>query len=188
VPANTGEKATVVVTAESETPWTSPANSPTQATAQFDVSFNNPCLDTSFVQFQGPTSLPTLEYVPEKGPVTYAAVTPVTFVTTPRVHGLCGDFTLTALYNGAPVTGDPLSYNQGTRQFTASSSDVALVDLKNQQYSLKAELDSYPVATFSTAPSLREDGVINFGDACDDPISFTSVSQSNFDAAANYNN
>jgi len=137
------------------------------------------------VTISGPTTLPALDYVPETGPVTYAAHEGFTVVTVPNEHELCGAIRLTPSLGGQPLDGDPLSYDPATREVTASSDDADLVDTSDT-YAVKAELDAWPVADHPTADSKEPDGPINFGDACDDPITFDAAGQSPFSGAGEY--
>ena len=72
-PAINIETQTVTIKATSKTMYSDPASSPNSASDSFEVTFLNPCIDQNFVTIEGPTSLKTLEYVPEEGPVTFDA-------------------------------------------------------------------------------------------------------------------
>ena len=122
----------------------------------------------------GPDSLDSQTYVPETGPSSFAAHGAFTVTTTPRTHALCGDVALSATLDGAPVDGDPLSYDPASRVFTASSDDVSLVDTQGT-YGVLAQLEDWPVASHATAASKEATGTISFGDACDAPLAFASA-------------
>ena len=65
-------------------------------------------------------------------------------------HTLCGDLSFVAKYDNTLMDGDPMAYNEVTREFTASSSDGTLIGLVDQPYSVEVEFVTYPLSTYST--------------------------------------
>jgi len=66
------------------------------------------------------------------------------------------------------LTGDPLWYVNTQLEFTAQSSQVSLIGTAGE-YSVIAELASYPKAAHETVTTAEATGTINFNDACDTP-------------------
>ena len=101
-----------------------------------------------------------------------------TVVTTPLVgHTLCGDLSFVAKYDNALMDGDPMSYNEVTREFTASSSDGTLIGLIDQPYSVEVEFVTYPLSTYSTVATASAASTIDFINPCLDPFTFTTTTQ-----------
>ena len=107
-------------------------------------------------------------------------------MTEPQTHSLCGEIKYSGKFDGAPVDGDPLSYDATNQEFTADSDDVSLVDT-SETYSVVAELADWLVDNNNpTATTVESSGTINFGDSCDELISFTSNPQTPFSGDGTY--
>ena len=63
------------------------------------------------------------------------------------------------------VDGDPLSYNEANRQFTALSDDDTLYG-QVLPYSVEAEFSTYPKATNPTVSTAEATADVSFGDPC----------------------
>ena len=111
-------------------------------TESFDLTFNNPCIDTDFVTIVAPTFLEQ-DYIINDDPEAFPVHAPFTVSTVPIVHDFCGSLTLVATFNGAPVDGDPLSYSEADRQFTADSDDTTLIG-EIKPFAVNAEFSEYP--------------------------------------------
>ena len=99
-------------------------------------------------------------------------------MTTPVIgHTLCGDFKFVAKYDNALVDGDPLSYNEVTREFTADSDDTALIGLTDMPYSVEVEFKTYPLSTYSTVATASAASTIDFINPCLKPFTFEATTQ-----------
>jgi hypothetical protein len=85
---------------------------------------------------------------------------------------LCGALSYSATYKGEALTGDPLSYNASSREFTAESTNLDLIGTA-EDYAVTAVFAQYSAYTSVTGQS-----VINFDDACETPT-FTTSTQIN---------
>jgi len=180
VPATNSETLTVTVTATSKTRWGAATGAITRD-ATFDVSFTNPCIDTTYVTITGPASLDNIEYTPETGAETYSAHAAFTTnIVSGASHSLCGDITVTGQFDGSDVTGDPLAYNAANRQFTADSTNIAFNDM-TKTYGVTAMFTNWPQTVSNpSAPKATATGNISFKDACDTPSVFTASAAGSF--------
>jgi hypothetical protein len=99
------------------------------ASAQFDLTIKNPCIDPSFAQISK-TSLPqglsyTLTSKPQEDGYTFVH-SPFVFETLPKSHGLCGSLSYSATFDGQPVdeTSAPMRYDSELRTFTVFSENI----------------------------------------------------------------
>ena len=175
VPYTASESQTCKVIATATSIYTTPAV-PLTEEGSFDVTFLNPCVNQAFTVIVEP-ALPRLDYILESGSETFAAHPVFTYTTEKLQHQLCGDFTYTGKFEGTVVDGDPLAYNAGTRQFTADSDDVANLLDQLKDYSVYAEFTDWPLATNPTVDTGETQNEIDFGNACEDPFSFSASAQ-----------
>lgn len=113
-------------------------------TREFDIDFENPCGQASKVFIVGPDSLAEENYFigsPSK-PLTQHGEFSVQ--TSPNTHSLCGGVTVVALYDNAPVDGDPVTYESANRRFVAYSNDQNLIIVGEGEMRLVATLTEYP--------------------------------------------
>lgn len=158
------------------------------------MTYKNPCIDTTKVKINGPTTLATLTYQWGAAAVTTAAFSPLVTVsyTPSSLSTLCGGATVTATYNSVAMTSStqPMAFNSAASTFTLRSTSASTIQT-TKNYSIKAVLTKYPStnASFSTASSLTATGSLKItGDPCDAPLSFTAPTQPNFSASANFAN
>ena len=152
-------------------------------TVDFNVVISDPCEDSTLVAITPPV-LPTLNHIIfDPTASVYAAHDEftVSFTNSPVTNStLCGDISLTGGFNDTtlPVGGDPLSYDSGTRVFTADTDDYTLLDynIGVYNYNVDAELANYPTATYASAASSTATAQITFNDPCDNPFTFDQTS------------
>jgi len=93
-----------------------------------------------------------------------------TVVYTPNAHNLCGAFSYTPLYEGAPLSGDdPVhSYTDSSRTFNFYSTNYDLVG-QTKDYGILAQWATYPTAVFPNASSSLSEGPLTFYPPCLNP-------------------
>ena len=142
----------------------------------FSVTFLNPCIDQAYVTIQAPTYAKKT-YTIDCNAFTFDPEGEFTFVTTPHVgHTLCGDLNYVAKYDNVVMDGDPLVYNEATREFTAFSEDDTLIGLTDKPYSVEVEFVNYPLSTYPTVATNSAASTIDFIDPCLEPFKFESKS------------
>ena len=78
----------------------------------YEVTIKNPCVDKDFVTINAPSILSSETYTIDSGEKIFDEHAPFTVVSTPvGSHGLCGDLSIVAKFDGVNVDGDPLSYD-----------------------------------------------------------------------------
>ena len=77
---------------------------------------------------------------------------------------------MVALYDNAPVTGDPVTYSALERRFTAFSNDQNLITAGEGEMRLVATLSEYPVGPQNPDVTKKEAfGKLLFNNPCDTP-------------------
>ena len=151
----------------------------TPYTQKFDLTIKNPCIDQEFVRILAPT-LAKKTYIIDSEPFTFDPEGEFTVETEPVVgHTLCGDFKFVAKFANQVVTGDPLSYNDATREFTADSEDGNLLTDPEQPYSIEVEFLTYPLSTYPTVDTASAASTIEFINPCLKPFKFEPREQTN---------
>ena len=98
-------------------------------TESFKLTIKNPCIDQAYVTIDAPTYTKKT-YIIDSVVDPFDPEGEFTVETWPVVgHTLCGDLSFVAKYDNALMDGDPMAYNEVTREFTASSSDGTLIGL-----------------------------------------------------------
>ena len=72
------------------------------------------------------------------------------------------------------MNGDPLAYNEVTREFTADSDDGSLISLIDPPYSVEVEFVTYPLDTYPTVATASAASTIDFINPCLVPFTFES--------------
>jgi len=109
-----------------------------------NIIIQNPCLNANYVSIQAAT-LADLEYTVGSGAQTYAPHSAFQVVTVPITHTLCGNLVYQPLYNGQPLDGNVLSYNEPSREFTVSTDDSGMSG-QIVPYSIIGTLVNYPTS------------------------------------------
>ena len=131
------------------------------------MTFANPCINPDYVYIEAPT-LVDYDYFIYAAAEVLDAHEPFELVTVPVEHSLCGGLTFVAKFDGNPVTGAVLTYDESARQFTLQSDDENLFKVV-RTYSVEAELTLYPAASYPTAATARAIADIFFDNPCEDP-------------------
>ena len=97
-------------------------NTPVAITKKFQVTFNNPCIDTDFVNIVA-QPLDRLSYVLDSGRQTYDPHAEFLVETEPIDHNYCGTVLYEAVIGGSDEAQAAISYNGGSREVTASSAN-----------------------------------------------------------------
>ena len=109
--------------------------------------------------------------------VIYTAHEDYRVVTDPAEHGLCGEVVSLGFYDDSLANGKPLTYDATNQQFTADSDDTALNGM-TKNYSVRSELEDYPLSLFPDAPNLVKTSTITFDiNVCQPPTKFEATEQ-----------
>lgn len=136
---------------------------------KFDLNFNNPCIDTEFVNILPPNPLlQDQDYIIHATAELFPVHEPFKVSTVPIGHEFCGDLTIVAKFNDFVIDGnnsDPLTYNEANRQFTAFSDNADLI-LDIIPYSLEAEFKDYPKRNNPTVSTAETRANVEFDNPC----------------------
>ena len=97
-------------------------NTPVAITKNFQVTFNNPCIDTEFVNIVA-QPLDRLSYVLDSGMRTYDPHAEFLVETEPIDHSYCGILLYEAVIGGSDEAQAAVSYNDSSREVTVSSTN-----------------------------------------------------------------
>ena len=75
------------------------------------------------------------------------------------------------------MNGDPLAYNEVTREFTADSDNGSLISLIDPPYSVEVEFVNYPLDTYPTVATASAASTIDFINPCLKPFTFEATTQ-----------
>ena len=166
-----GQTQTCTVTATSKSMYGT--NNAATSSVDFDVTFENPCVDTDFVNIEAPGTLSDLEYPITSGAKQYTHEA-FTVSTVPFSHDICGDLTCTTKYNSVVVgaSDTPFAYSDPANdEITINSNDANLIG-QEVPYSIECKFLSHP-----TAPSAQNSALVKYTSPCVELASLTATSQ-----------